>query len=96
MRISNKLKEIIKKAIKDSFGDVDIYLFGSRVDDTKKGGDIDIAIDLDVDRITFRKLKVKFLTNLLKLDYDIKIDIVKLKNTNSLLEKELLETAVKL
>jgi len=38
-------KEIIKKVIKEKLGDVKIYLFGSRVDDKSKGGDIDIYID---------------------------------------------------
>lgn len=44
MRLENIVLNNIKEAIYDSFGDVRIYLFGSRVDDTKKGGDIDIAI----------------------------------------------------
>ena len=38
-------REIIKKVIKEKIGDVKIYLFGSRVDDNLKGGDIDIYID---------------------------------------------------
>jgi predicted nucleotidyltransferase len=41
------------KAIKQTYDEVfkygDIYLFGSRVDDTQKGGDIDLYIDLYID-----------------------------------------------
>jgi len=38
-------REIIKKVIKQKLGDVKIYLFGSRADDKRRGGDIDIYID---------------------------------------------------
>lgn len=57
MRLENKIKE----AIYNSFGDVKIYLFGSRVDDTKKGGDI----DTNLDSIKFRRRKIKFLKKIL-------------------------------
>ena len=40
MRLSGRIVKTIKKSIKESFGDVDAYLFGSRVDDMKAGGDI--------------------------------------------------------
>ena len=36
MRLSNRIVDIIKKSVQNSFGDVDVYLFGSRVDDEKK------------------------------------------------------------
>jgi len=38
MRLSNRIHQIIKKNAINSFGHVNIYLFGSRTDDTKKGG----------------------------------------------------------
>jgi predicted nucleotidyltransferase len=44
MRLEKIVLNKIKEAINDSFGDVNIYLFGSRVNDAKKGGDIDIDI----------------------------------------------------
>ena len=47
MRLSKRLKASLIKSILESFGEVDIYLFGSRTDDSKKGGDIDIAVDVD-------------------------------------------------
>lgn len=55
MRISKRTIEIINRAIKDSFGSVKVYLFGSRVDDNKKGGDIDIAIKCDISEEDFRE-----------------------------------------
>lgn len=42
MRLDSKQKEALFKAIEGI--ENEIYLFGSRVDDTKKGGDIDILI----------------------------------------------------
>ena len=44
MRISNKYVEVIKKYFYQFFKEGEIYLFGSRVDDSKKGGDIDLYL----------------------------------------------------
>jgi uncharacterized protein len=44
MRLSENEKEIIKKTILAFDEESKVYLFGSRVDDTKKGGDIDLLI----------------------------------------------------
>jgi predicted nucleotidyltransferase len=46
MRLSNKYKEVIKKYFFNIFEKGEIYLFGSRVDDNKKGGDIDLYLIL--------------------------------------------------
>ena len=62
MRLSPRLSSLIKVAAKYGFGDVKIYLFGSRTDDFKIGGDIDMAVESFDDRDTFRKKKVKFKT----------------------------------
>lgn len=42
MRIDTEEKKALFQAIKDVNGEV--YLFGSRADDTQRGGDIDILI----------------------------------------------------
>ena len=42
MRLTQKEIEIIKNTINRYIKDSKIYLFGSRLDDNKKGGDIDI------------------------------------------------------
>ena len=44
MRLTEHEIKMIKKAFKESFHDGKIYLFGSRVDNTKRGGDIDLYI----------------------------------------------------
>lgn len=44
MRLYDRQKSFLKKRIKEQFPESRIYLFGSRADDTKKGGDIDILL----------------------------------------------------
>ena len=79
-----------------SFGDVDIYLFGSRVDDSKVGGDIDLAIDISVSKEQFRQYKIQFITALIKSGFDLKIDIVPYRTEDALLRAEIERSAVKI
>ena len=73
MRLEKRIIDKLKQAVYNSFGDVNIYLFGSRIDDTKKCGDIDIAIDTNLLRLEFRKSKAKFISNLIKDNFELKI-----------------------
>jgi len=89
MRLSNKMKDILLHAAKESFGDVDIFLFGSRVDDSRRGGDIDIAIKTDLEKEEFNKKRLQFQTLLFRLDFEIPVDVVQLTDTmNELLKLE--------
>ena len=45
MRLKENEIKIIKSVIEEIFGDeTKIYIFGSRLDDTKRGGDIDLFL----------------------------------------------------
>ena len=44
MRITENEKTVIVEAVKTADPDARVWLFGSRADDSKKGGDIDIAV----------------------------------------------------
>ncbi len=44
MRISSHDRQAIKETIKELDSKAKVYLFGSRTDDTKRGGDIDLLI----------------------------------------------------
>jgi len=89
MRVSPYIKDEIKRASKIAFGDCELILFGSRVDDNKKGGDFDIAVVKDIDRREFQKGKVKFFKYLILQDLDLPIDLVLYNRANKLLKKEI-------
>ncbi|MGA9046618.1 nucleotidyltransferase domain-containing protein [Sulfuricurvum sp.] len=97
MRLPETLKSPILKAIYESFGNVEIYLFGSRTDDTKQGGDIDIAIRTDMTRERFRKHKIAFVTMLMRMGFDLKIDLVQYNDSmDTLLKSEIQSKGIKL
>jgi uncharacterized protein len=77
MRLSKFEIEAIKNVARSVFGEsVKVKLFGSRIDDSKKGGDIDLLITCsDKQRLTFQS-KVEFLVRLKMIIGDQKIDIV--------------------
>lgn len=95
MRLSNKYVEVIKKYFNEFFKNGEIYLFGSRVDDNKKGGDIDLYLVLDEHKNLFEK-KIKFLSRIKKELGEQKIDIVFNTDSNRLIEKEALRWGIKL
>ncbi|MFH1563310.1 MAG: nucleotidyltransferase domain-containing protein [Nitrospirota bacterium] len=47
MRLKENEKQVIIQAVKSIDPQAHLYLFGSRVDDSRKGGDIDILIFSD-------------------------------------------------
>ncbi len=96
MRLSNRIIKILQDNITKSFGNVNIYLFGSRTDDTKKGGDIDIAIDADISTQEFRKKKSLLLALLLRMDFDYKLDIVNFNTKDKLLFSEIQQNHIKI
>jgi len=60
MRITEYQKKMIVEAVVNIDPNAKIWLFGSRVDDRKKGGDIDIAIFSEkIDKDVMQKIQVK-------------------------------------
>jgi len=74
MRISEQNREYIRIAFAEHFSEGELFLFGSRTDDSKKGGDIDLLI------ISPKKFDFKTISNfriaLLRALGDRKIDVV--------------------
>jgi len=96
MRLSKRIVNILQDNIIKSFGNVNIYLFGSRTDDSKRGGDIDLAIDTDISKQEFRKKKSLFLALLMRIDFDYKIDIVNFNTKDELLYSEIQQNNIKI
>ena len=95
MRLSEKYISVIKKNFNEFFKNGEIYLFGSRVDDSKKGGDIDLYLVLQEHSNLFEK-KLKFLSRIKRELGEQKIDIVFNIDSNRLIEKEAIQWGIKL
>lgn len=92
MRLTSKEIESIKKVILEIFGESEIRVFGSRLDDSKKGGDIDIfVIPKNRDKLFEKKIKASAkLENLLFKP----VDIVVHYDFDRMIEKEALKGEV--
>ncbi|MGL1890193.1 MAG: nucleotidyltransferase domain-containing protein [Spirochaetaceae bacterium] len=94
MRVSKRIIKTLVNAINTYFDDVNIYLFGSRVDDSKRGGDIDIAIDTNISSAEFKKKRIEVITYLAIRDFDLKVDFVQYHSSDSLLSTEVENSSV--
>jgi len=94
-----RLKEAEIRAIKDSFDAVyhegSVYLFGSRTDDSKRGGDIDLFIEIKDGTDLFAK-KIRFLARLKRHIGDQRIDVVYSEDPSRLIEQEARRWAIRL
>ncbi len=73
MRISQELSQSAVNIISSQYGDgVKIWLFGSRADDTQRGGDVDIFVEnSSVDAI--QRIRCQSLLTAL---FDLKVDFI--------------------
>ena len=95
MRISATEHQFIKNYWQSNFPNATVYLFGSRADDAKKGGDIDLLV-LNNEKITLSQ-KIKFLASFIKEIDERKIDIVTYTYTEDVPFKRIaLENAIQL
>jgi uncharacterized protein len=79
MRVNSNDIKAIKDVAKAVFGETaTIRLFGSRTDDKKKGGDIDLLIQYNqpISENKQYQLKILFLVQLKKIIGDQKIDVL--------------------
>jgi len=95
IRLSKKYIDVIKTKFNEFFKDGEIYLFGSRVDKDKKGGDIDLYFVLKEHDNLFEK-KIKFLSRVKRELGEQKIDIIFNQDKNRLIEKEAIRWGIKL
>jgi len=91
LRLTKFEIESIKNIKDEIFGkNAKIYLFGSRVDSNKKGGDIDLFVIADKGFYTLEK-KIDFIRKLQDKIGDYPIDLIFQADKNRLIEKEALK-----
>ena len=95
MRLTDFEIKSIKETFFEVFEDGGIYLFGSRVDDSLKGGDIDLYIKVK-DKQNLLKKKIQFLAKVKEKIGEQKIDVVISKDETRVIEQEAIVKGVKL
>ena len=81
MRLKNSEVQVLKNELNSLSSKAKLYLFGSRVDDMQKGGDIDLLV-LD-DKLTkkdIRLLRIEFFKHFGEQKLDIILDNGELKH----------------
>jgi len=77
LRLTEWEKTVLTTTLHCFFGkDAIITLFGSRVDDTKKGGDIDILVEVDMPYEKMFRNKLRAISDIQLKMGDRKIDLV--------------------
>ena len=77
MRFSEQQIQIIREETLRAFGQgTEVRLFGSRIDDTQRGGDIDLHIETELMRDEASKAADQLYVALIKRLGDQKIDII--------------------
>jgi len=80
MRLSDKQIKAIRAAVARHFPeDTRVFLFGSRTDDEKKGGDIDLLIESSLTGIPLQEARLKTMGSIQRGIGEQKIDIVTLE-----------------
>lgn len=95
MRVEKEKLQFIKKCVQKNIGRAAVYLFGSRTDNNKKGGDLDILV------IGARKLKlpekIDIRVRFYKKFGEQKLDIVSFhKDEDSVFKSLALDSAIKI
>lgn len=77
MRLTEKQTRVIKEEVGRIFGpDAPVWLFGSRVDDNARGGDIDLMIEADLDPEQALKMEMRLYNRLIRRLGEQRIDII--------------------
>lgn len=89
MRLTPEEVTAIKAAVQQAFGrQARVWLFGSRVDDSKKGGDIDLLVEAPEGCAGLLDKKLQVLSTLMLALGEQKIDLVLARDPSRLIEQE--------
>lgn len=95
MRLTAFEVNAIKQSAQEIFGPgVEVFLFGSRADDKKRGGDIDLYIKTQTGKDLMHK--IKFLVSLEQKIGEQKIDVILATDENRPIEQQAMRTGVML
>ncbi|MDP2834899.1 MAG: nucleotidyltransferase domain-containing protein [Pseudomonadota bacterium] len=75
MRLSSEATHAIKETFLQVFDKGELYLFGSRVDDSRKGGDIDLYVVVD-NKDHLAEKRIQFLARVKRCIGNQRIDLV--------------------
>jgi predicted nucleotidyltransferase len=96
MRLTEYQAKIIKENCQTIFGEqAQVYLFGSRTDDNRRGGDIDLYI-IPVSHENLLEKELSLAARLQQQLGDQRIDIVLSRDKNRPIEQQAIQTGVKL
>jgi len=89
MRLKPEIANYLKQLIHDKIPGSTIYLFGSRIDDRARGGDIDVLIltDEPTEKSVLRKVRIE----LIKKFGWRKIDLVNFTHSDKSIFRQLIE-----
>ncbi|SFX76825.1 nucleotidyltransferase family protein [Marinospirillum alkaliphilum] len=89
MRLTPEEVTAIKAAVQQAFGrQARVWLFGSRVDDSKKGGDIDLLVEAPEGCAGLLDKKLQVLSTLMLSLGEQKVDLVLARDASRLVEQE--------
>lgn len=95
MRLTSREIQTILKVARDIYGSgVEVYLFGSRIDDNKRGGDIDLLIRNFGSRKSILE-RIRMVARLKLILGDRKIDVIGDYEDNAV-SREALLTGIRL
>lgn len=94
MRLSKNEISVIKNRLQELSPEAKVYLFGSRVDDNKIGGDIDLlVVSNKLTKRDMREIRIEFFNHFEEQKVDIVLDDGKFQDPFS---KHILKKAVQL
>ena len=77
MRLSQRIQTIIRETVAEIFGpDSQVLVFGSRLDDQARGGDIDLLVKLDRPEPQSRRKELTLIARLQRRLGDQPIDVL--------------------
>ena len=77
MRITEKERRVLRDEVRKAFGaDSKVFLFGSRVDDARRGGDIDLLVETGQGHAAVFEAQLRFLAKVKLALGEQKIDVL--------------------